>query len=315
MLTSFVRTSSLLVFVCSVLLVTKPAQASEPDQKLFATPEEAAKALQAAAKASDKAEILAIFGAGVKEIANPDTVEAAKDWKEFAKRCAQFSNVVKVGDSATLYVGALNWPFPIPIKKTAEEKWYFDTAEGKEEILNRRVGENELNIISACREYVDAQRLYSISDHNGDDIVDFAQKIRSTPGKKDGLYWEAKPEEEQSPFGAVVAKAVAEGYQAKAEGAEPQPFHGYYFKILTKQGANAPGGKYDYIINGHMVAGFGLLAYPAKYGNSGVMSFIINQRGKLYEKDLGEKTAELAPAIDAYDPDQTWTLEKDLEEK
>lgn len=278
----------------------------------FATPEEASKALQEAAKTVNKEAILKLFGAMAREIANPDTVEAANDWAELAKHFAVFSNVVKEGDTATIYIGAQNWPFPVPIRKKGE-KWFFDGAAGKEEILNRRIGENELNIIEVCREYVEAQRKYSLSDPNGNDVVEYAQKIMSSPKKKDGLYWEATAEEVQSPFGLLAAKAFKEGYGKKVEKETPDgnPFHGYYFHILTKQGKNAPGGEFNYIINNHMVAGFGLVAYPAEWGNSGVMTFIVNQRGKVFQKDLGEKTKELAAKMEEFNPDETWTAVKD----
>jgi hypothetical protein len=182
--------------------------------------------------------------------------------------------------------------------------WRFDTAEGKEEILNRRIGRNELDVIQVCLAYVDAQREYYRRDPDGDSLLQYAQKFFSTKGKRDGLYWESTPGEEESPLGLLVAEARAEGY--KEGGGNPVPYHGYYYKILTGQGKDAPGGAYDYIVRGKMMGGFGMVAYPAQYGSSGITTFIVNHDGVVYQKDLGPKTAEIARSMTRFNPDKTW---------
>jgi len=184
------------------------------------------------------------------------------------------------------------------------EKWYFDAAAGKEEILNRRIGRNELSVIDVVHAYVDAQREYESEDRDDDGVQEFAQKVMSDEGKKDGLFWPAKEGEESSPLGPFAAEAVKEGYRKKEGG--PTPYHGYYYKILTKQGKSAPGGEYDYVVNGNMILGYALIAYPADYGNSGIMTFIVNQDDIVYEKDLGPDTGKMAGSMEAYDPDETW---------
>ena len=219
-------------------------------------------------------------------------------------------------DNGTIVLRAGNdhWPFAIPLAKKGD-KWFFDTLAGKEEILNRRIGGNELSAIEVCYAYVKAQREYIQKDYDGNRVMEYAQRMQSKPGMKDGLFWETKSGEEESPLGPLVASASQEGYSSKTVSAisrKHDPFHGYFFRILKKQGKKAPGGKFDYVINGHMVAGFALLAYPAQWGNSGVMTFIVNQQGKIYQKNLGEKTADLAPKIKEYNPDETW---KPAEEK
>jgi hypothetical protein len=193
--------------------------------------------------------------------------------------------------------------------------WHFDTEAGKDEIINRRIGRNELDALKSIRAYVDAQREYASKDRDGDEVLEYAQKFKSSPGKKDGLYWAADEEGEESPLGPLFTEGQAEGY-FKATGKEeentgPRPFHGYLFRILTGQGKNAPGGQYDYIINGNMIGGFGLVAWPADYGDSGIMTFIINQQGKVYQKDLGPDTDKVAREMKAYDPDSSWSLSKD----
>lgn len=207
-----------------------------------------------------------------------------------------------------LIIGPEAWPFPIPIVKRGE-RWIFATEEGIEEILNRRIGENELNAIRVARAYVDAQVEYAAKDRDGDEVLEYAQRIGSSPGKQDGLYWDEAdhPDGELSPLGPLVAEA-GEYLEEREPGA---PFKGYYFRILSRQGKNAPGGAYDYVINGNMIAGFALLAYPAEHGNSGIMSFLVSHQGKVYQKDLGPDTATLAAAMERYDPDRTWTLVED----
>lgn len=291
------------------LLATKPAHAK--GERNFNTPEAAVQALIQAAAAHDTNGLQTIFGPTARELANPDKIEAAGAYSLFVQRLT--NKVEQVTDSASrirLNLGSDAWPFPIPLVKE-QEGWHFDTDQGKQEILNRRIGMNELGAIQVVRAYVDAQREYASQDHSDDEVLEFAQRLRSTPGKRDGLYWSSTQEGEQSPLGPLVAQARQEGYrheQKALKDTEASPYHGYYFSILTRQGAHAPGGKYNYIINGHMVAGFALVAWPAEWGNTGVMSFIVNQRGKVYQKNLGPKTASVAGNMTTYDPDRSWSL-------
>ena len=205
---------------------------------------------------------------------------------------------------ALLIIGNEEYRFPVPVVKQSTT-WYFDAKAGQDELVNRRIGRNELEIIDVLGEYVDAQREYAAKDWNGDGVTEFARKFRSTPGKKDGLYWEAKEGEEESPFGALVATATREGY-ANVKKAKPAPFHGYYFKILTSQGKHAEGGAFDYVVNGKMILGFALVAYPAQYGTSGIMTFVVNQNGVVYQKNLGSATAAIAAKMKVYNPDPSW---------
>jgi hypothetical protein len=177
---------------------------------------------------------------------------------------------------------------------------------GKEELLNRRIGRNELNTIQTCLAMVDAQREYAMKDRDSDKVREYAQKFMSTKGKKDGLYWEVKEGEKQSPLGSLAAQAVQEGYASKKPGDKPSPYHGYFYRILKAQGKNAPGGAYDYVVNGNMIGGFALVAYPAEYGASGIMTFVVNHDGVVYEKDLGKETGKIAKAMTKFDPDKTW---------
>jgi hypothetical protein len=232
--------------------------------------------------------------------------------RKFFEAYEEYSNVVTADDgTATLTIGSLGWPFPIAVVRE-EGGWRFDTEDGKQEILNRRIGRNELAIIELFGDYGDAQIDYASEDRDGDEVLEYAQRMRSTEGEKDGLYWEvaADSDEPVSPFGPLVAEA-SEYLRGKDASS---PYMGYYVRILARQGANPPGGAYEYVINGNMIAGFGLIAYPADYGSSGVMTFVVNHQGKILQKDLGEKTAEIASKIDAYDPDATWTWVQEVED-
>jgi len=292
-----------------------PLQADEtPDAatggpRLFASPEEATQALLAATKAKDKTAIHEIFGAQAHELlTSGDPVQDKAEFASFATAISQMCNLVRKGDDKiVLYIGAENWPFPIPLVKK-DGQWFFDALAGKDELINRRIGEDEIIAIGVCRAYVAAQREYAGEDRAGDGVLKYAQKLMSTPGKKDGLYWEPVPDEPLSPFGPLVAQAREEGYGQNHQKGHHQPFHGYLFKILTAQGADAPGGPYNYIINGNMIAGFALIAYPAHWGDSGVMTFIVNQQGKVYQCNLGENSADLAGAITEFNPDSQWTV-------
>lgn len=275
-------------------------------QKTFSTPEDAVQALVTAAKANDTEQLLAILGPEGKELVfSGDEVEDKAGLDRFAKAYDEKNQLVKEGEKkAVLEVGNDAWSLPIPVVQAGDNSWRFDAMQGKEEILNRRIGKNELSTIQVCLNYVLAQREYASKDRNGDGALEYAQKFASEPGKKNGLYWEAKEGEEQSPLGPLVAMAKKEGYKKKSEG--PTPYHGYYYKILTGQGNAAPRGAYDYIINGRMVGGFAMVAYPAQYGSSGIMTFIISHDGIVYEKNLGKNTASIAQAMAVFDPNKTW---------
>jgi DUF2950 family protein len=280
-------------------------------QPLFASDEEAFNAMLTAVKAQNHDQVHSLLGPAWKELVSGDKVEDANAFSEFAHRASERTQLQKRDDSTSIiYVGNDNWPFPIPVAKTPEGKWFFDTEAGKTEILARRIGENELDTIETCRAYVEAQREYAAKDRDGSDVIKYAQRIISTPGKTDGLYWDATPDQEQSPFGKLFAAAATQGYQQTA-GHAREPYHGYHFRVLKAQGPAAPGGRYDYVINGNMVAGFALVAFPADYESSGIMTFIVNQRGKVYQKDLGPRTTKLARQMTEYDPDGSWTLVKD----
>jgi hypothetical protein len=276
-------------------------------QKSFASSEEAVNALVAAVKANDKKEMLAILGPGGKELISSGDEVADKTGREkFLKAYDEMNKLEKVSDSKIiLHIGKDAWSLPIPIVEK-NNMWIFDTKAGKEEILNRRIGRNELNVIEVLHAYVDAQHEYASKDCIGSGKVEFAQKFISTEGKHDGLYWNAKEGEEMSPLGPLVAQASMEGYASKEEGISFDPYHGYYYKILKGQGKHAPGGAYDYVVKGKMILGFALVAYPAQYNNSGVMTFIVNQEGVIYQKNLGKNTESIAKAMKKFDPDATW---------
>jgi len=284
------------------------AQRSETPPQTFASPEEAVKALQAAVQSPDPAAMRELFGSEIRELMTGDKVQDANNRKRFAELIAQGCQMAKEGeDRITLEVGPGAWPMPIPLVK-ANGAWYFDTAAGKEEIINRHIGKDELTAIGVCRDYVAAQRLYAAEVGGG---TTYAQKFRSSPGMKDGLYWPAAKNEPASPFGPLVAEAHAEGYGQNPK-AGPHPFHGYYFRILTQQGKDAPGGEKDYVSDGKLTGGFALVAYPARWDQSGVMTFIVNQDGKLYQRSLGEKTVQIAREMKAYNPDSSWSPVQDL---
>jgi len=285
---------------------------ADETQKSFTSPEAAVAALTTAVMTTNRAELRIIFGPAADKLENPDPVQAAKELAAFASAVHEKQRLVRESDHFVLEVGDDSWPFPVPIMK-ANGRWYFNTEDGLDELLNRRIGENELETLNFVRTYVQAQREYASRDRNGDDVLQYAQKIISTPGAKDGLFWSPDLDGEISPLGPFAADAADEGYKKNQKNPDqrPQPFHGYYFKILTRQGKYAPGGKHGYITNGKMIDGFALVAWPAQYGNSGIMTFIVNQQGRVYQKDLGAKTAKAAEAMKAYDPDKTWALSED----
>ena len=296
-------------FALAWLTLALPVSSLAADQERFASPEDAVNALSAAARDHDTNALHAIFGPQGQSLVSPDAVQATEGYKRFVQRLMEKTEVISNSDaSVALELGADGWPFPIPLVKQ-DGQWYFDTAAGKSEVLRRRIGMDELGAIAVCHAYVEAQREYAGVDRMGDGVLAYAEFLESTPGKHDGLYWPEKPGEELSPLGPLVAQARGEGYSGGARMINDRqaPYHGYYFKILTGQGKHAPGGKFNYLINGRMIAGFALVAWPDEWGNTGVMTFIVNQQGRVYQKNLGPKTAKIAKAMTIYDPDDTWS--------
>jgi Protein of unknown function (DUF2950) len=289
-----------LVLVLFVFLFTTAARAQES----FKTTDEAVNALVNAARAEDRDGILAILGPDGEDIVSSgDAVADAATLKRFLAAYDAKHEITMEGDSkATLIIGQEDFPFPIPLVQK-DKRWLFDTAAGREEILYRRIGRNELDAIQASLAYVDAQNEYAETNPAGAGVGTYAQRIVSQPGKKDGLYWPTPEGETQSPLGALVAEATSAGYRV---GGGHAPYRGYYYRILTKQGPDAPGGAIDYVVNGKMIGGFALVAYPAEYGNSGVMTFLVNHDGSVFQKDLGARTSELVRRMTAYNPDASW---------
>lgn len=295
------------MLVALVILIGSPAMAGEPEgQKRFASPQQAVTALVAAVRDDIQTELLAILGPGSEDlVSSGDKVADQNGRARFLKAFEEKNSLAQESqDRAVLIVGGNAYPFPIPIVRQGEA-WLFDTRAGRVEILNRRIGRNELHTIEVMHAYTDAQREYACRKPDGG-RSGFAQKFASSEGKKDGLYWEAGAGEEESPFGPLIARATEEGYAGGLDADPPEPFHGYYFKILKAQGERAAGGAFDYVADGKMVLGFALVAYPAKYGVSGIMTFIVNQEGVIYEKDLGENTVTEAAGMTTFDPDGTW---------
>jgi Protein of unknown function (DUF2950) len=280
------------------------SRAQQTGQKTFATPEEAAKALLVAAQSNDEKALLELFGPNGKQIvASGDPAEDARARSNFVKRYEEMNRLVKEPDGTiSLYIGSHNWPYPIPLRSKGNV-WYFDTEAGRKEVLYRRIGYNEISAIHICQQLVDAQKEYSQQNNQ------YAQKIYSDEGKKDGLYWKTSGGEKQSPIGPLVAGAVA------TRGGEAVPFRGYYFHILTSQGKDSSGGAKSYIVDGKMTGGFAFIAYPAEYRSSGVMTFVVDTDGTIYEKDLGKKTETIAKDIKEYNPGPSWhKVEEDTQE-
>jgi hypothetical protein len=274
---------------------------------VFASPDEAASGLLDAAKSGDQNAVLAIFGPESKEIIfSGDAVQDKSTVGAFVTAYGVMHRWRKMNDGAQiLLIGADNFSFPIPLKKNGSGQWFFDTAAGKDEILTRRIGRNELAVIDVCGALADAQAEYFSQRHEGGGPKEYAVKFISDSGKQNGLYWESPEGQPKSPLGPLVVFATAEGYNAKPDA--HIPFHGYFFHMITRQGSHAPGGAKDYMVNGKMAGGFAFVAYPAEYGNSGIMTFIINQDGVLLQKDLGKTTTETASAMSEFDPDTSWS--------
>ena len=288
--------------LCTVACVASAQQA-------FKTPDEAASALASAAKTGDRKAIVTVLGPDGEDIVSSgDEVADAETRQKFVAAYDAKHQITMEGDNkAIMVIGQEDFPLPIPLVRK-EGMWRFDTAVGREEILARRIGKDELDAIQASLAYVDAQNDYAEKDRTGAGVGVYAQRIISQPGKKDGLYWPTAQGEEASPLGEFIAEATAQGYRV---GGGRTPYHGYYYKILTKQGAAAAGGELEYIVKDKMIGGFALVAYPAEYMNSGVMTFIVNHAGTVFQKDLGPDTAKLAERMSAFNPDKTWQKVED----
>jgi hypothetical protein len=287
-----------------VIVLSAPTLAA-PEPKRFESVAAAVDALVAALRADDQKALVEILGeAGRPLVYSGDPVSDRAGIARFLTEYDRRHQFQAGGGKVVLHVGSDDYPLPIPLVPDGPS-WRWDTEAGKEEILNRRVGRNELNTIEVCLAYVDAQREFYSRDPNSDRILEYAQRFGSTPGKRDGLYWPSKAGEPPSPLGDLVVKARGEGYRA-AKGGDRTPYHGYLYRILLGQGAQATGGAYDYVVGGHMIGGFALVAFPAQYGVSGVMTFIVNHDGVVYQKDLGANTLQLAEAMKRFDPDATW---------
>ncbi|MGO9773251.1 MAG: DUF2950 domain-containing protein [Roseiarcus sp.] len=274
--------------------------------RTFSSPDEAAAALAAAWRSGGKAEILAILGSGADRLVSSGDPIAEKQARE--RLAASYDDAHRLeregADKALVVLGKEQWPYPIPLVKRGA-LWRFDVAAGAEQIIDRRIGRDELNAIEVCRAYVEAQQEYAARDPLGDGLHEYAQRVASAANTRDGLYWPAAQGEPQSPLGPLVAAAEAEGFgAASAQGRAP--FHGYYYRILTRQGKSAPGGARDYLVNGRLTGGFALIAFPGRYDDSGVMTFIVNQNGVVFQKNLGPNTAAIARRMREYDPDKTW---------
>jgi hypothetical protein len=300
-----VTLASLALFVLWTFVFTWILLAEPPAQRTFSSAPQASRALFLAAQAGDERALLKIFGSDGKEIVpNGDPVEDQNGRDQFVRKYQEMNRLVEEPDGTVrLYIGAENWPLPIPLVNH-NNAWYFDTSVGKEEILLRRIGRNESATMRICQELVDAQKEYYAESLEGE-VKQYAKKFVSDEGKRNGLYWKTGSGESESPIGPYLAYAGGDSQPADSNSGA-KPFHGYYFQILTKQGEHAAGGAMNYIVDGKMTRGFAVLAYPAEYANSGVMSFIVDQDGIVYQKDLGSNTTKLAKSLSVYDPDKTW---------
>ncbi|HEV8503147.1 MAG TPA: DUF2950 domain-containing protein [Casimicrobiaceae bacterium] len=294
----------LTMMVVGVLCVSA-AGAAAPAQKSFATPEDAVNALVQAAQAHDRSATLAVLGDAGEWISSGDAVADKAKVDGFLADYAAKHAVARDGDKATLTIGSDDFPFAFPLVKRGDQ-WRFDTASGKEELLARRIGANELSAMKVLQAIVDAEQDYAAADPPGDGLPAYAQRFMSRPGKRDGLYWPTKEGEPQSPLGVLVTQAAGEGY--KQGDKAPTPYHGYFYRMLKGQGKNAESGAFDYVVHGRGIAGFAVIAYPARYANSGIMTFIVNQSGKVYQADLGPGTKTKAEAMQRFDPGKGWSV-------
>jgi hypothetical protein len=295
------------LLLLALIIPLAACKSEKPSFKVFASPDDAGTALLEAAKSGDQNRVLAIFGPDSKEIIfSGDAVQDKAMADAFVTSYGMMHRWRKIAAGAqVLLVGADNFVFPIPLKRNGTGQWFFDTAAGKDEILSRRIGRNELAVIDVCAALADAQAEYFSQRHDGGSTNQYALKFISDTGKQNGLYWESPEGQPRSPLGPLVAVATDEGYSAKPN--SHATFHGYNFHMLKRQGSHAQGGAKDYVVDGKMVGGFAFVAYPAEYGNSGVMTFIINQDGVLFQKDLGKTTTDTATAMSEFDPDTGWS--------
>jgi hypothetical protein len=297
------RFTVFLLTAAGAFLLHVPGEAAV-DGKGFPSADAAAQALVSAAKNDDVAGLIEILGPSAESIVTTREVADRKIRRDFASRADQKMKLVPtrgMQNAKTLLTGKDGWPLPIPIIEV-NGLWYFDTAKGKREILTRRIGSNELDATEVCRGYVEAESDYAERNRTAYGVSFYAQKIISSPGQRDGLYWTENGQNDESPMGEIIARALAEGYTNKHE-----PYHGYYFKVLTGQGPHASGGEMSYLDGGVMTRGFALIAWPSSYGSTGITTFLVNKTGIVYQKDLGLKTAKIAAAYAVYDPDKTWT--------
>ena len=285
----------------------RPVAAAEPQQETFASPEAGADALVTAARAGKTADLLKILGPSSRRlIFSGDRVADREGRRKFITAYDSDHAIDKTSDVlAFLVVGEEQWPMPIPIVRTGDA-WRFDTKAGADEVLDRRIGRNELDAIQVCGAIVDAENEYASVDRDGNGFLEYAQKLSSSPGRHDGLYWSARAGVEESPIGPLMARARTEGYDTRGSNDRPSSYHGYYYKILKRQGKDAPGGAYGYVVHGHMIGGFAAVAFPARYGDSGVMTFIVGKDGVIYEKNLGPDTGKIASAMTTFNPDPSW---------
>jgi hypothetical protein len=292
-----------------LICVASPLRADDSEVKTFATYRAAATAFMTAVRANDEDALKQMLGAREHELlSSGDATQDENARLKFLERYDQAHALVrKTPDKVVMTVGPSAWPVPFPIVRV-DGAWHFDATEGAQEMAYRRIGHNELDAIRVCEALYVAQRQYAATPHDGVPAGTYAQRFRSEAGAQNGLFWEVKEGESQSPTGSLVAEATSEGYDSTKQGGKPTPFHGYFYRILKAQGPHAPGGAKDYVLDGRMTAGFAFVAYPAEYGSSGVMTFLVGPHGVVYQKDLGETTEEVAKGIAAFDPDSTWKV-------
>ena len=293
--------------VCAIAVASSQPALAAPGA--YDTPEAAVEAVIAALDARDRAALVAVFGPESEDvILSDDPEENRETWGEFLSAYNEMHRVVidEAGDVAVLYIGTEQWPFPAPLDRGEDGKWRFDAEEARDEVLTRRIGENELDVIELLRAYHRIQAAYRQVDYDGDGVMEFASAILSDEGERNGLYWVSEPGAPESPIGDFVARASADGYSLGGDVSAPEPFSGYYFRILDGQGENAPGGAYGYVVGGNMVAGHAMIAFPSAYGETGIMSFLVGENGVVFDADLGEETLTTAAGITTYDPDERW---------
>jgi Protein of unknown function (DUF2950) len=295
----------------AIVLGLQSVTSAEPAQKSFASLDEGVGALVAAIRGADRKALIEILGPRSNPLVwSGDDVADRAAFQRFTVAYDRAHRLEGGGGKVVLYVGNDDFPFPIPLVPDGP-RWRWDTDAGDDELLSRRIGQNELSVIQVCLAYVDAQREYY---SRGTGLLEYAQRLESATGKRDGLFWESRPGEPESPLGPLVARARAAGYPLPPRG-RPVPYHGYFYRVLLAQGADAPGGAYDFVVRGHMIGGFALVAYPASYGVSGIMTFIVNQDGIVYQKDLGPKTTQVANTMKTYNPDTTWVEAEAVQSK